>query len=180
MHKPMSAALLLLAACAPKETPKPAEQAAAPVVESKPVFLGACVDAVLAAKPGKIVKLEGKTENGVVVYEFDVQQADGKAWDLECDAAAAKVTEVEEEVKNAKAAGFAEKVKVTEADARKTALAAHPGEVTEVEYEIEANGDASYEFDIKGTDGKETKVEVDATSGKIVEEHAETFQIGEG
>ena len=67
---------------------------------------------------------------------------------------------------------------MSEADARKTALAAYPGDIVEVEYEIEPDGAASYEFDIKTKDGKEFKVEVDATTGKIVEANQEFYQIG--
>jgi len=67
---------------------------------------------------------------------------------------------------------------VTEAEAKATALAAHPGTVVETEYEIEEDGKASYEFDILEADKEEIKVEVDATTGKIVEVSYENYQIG--
>lgn len=70
-------------------------------------------------------------------------------------------------------------MKVTEEDAKATALKAYPGVIEEVEYEIEANGDASYEFDIVNSKGVETKVEVDATTGKIIEVAIEEWEIGE-
>lgn len=137
----------------------------------------ASLSAALKEKPGTVAKVEYKLENNVPVYEFDIQSPDGKAWDVEVSSKTGKVTEVEEEVANADAPAFKEKLKVTEADAKKTALAAFPGEVIETEYEIESDGAASYEFDIKTKDG-EVKVEVDAASGKIVEHSTEIYQIG--
>lgn len=139
--------------------------------------LGKCISAALAKHDGTIVKVEFKAEGKSGVYEFDIESADGKAWDIECDAKSGKVTEVEEEVK-ADDAKFKAVAKVSEADAKATALVAHPGTVVETEYEIESDGKASYEFDIKTADGKEYKVEVDATTGKIVEDNLEVYQIG--
>jgi uncharacterized membrane protein YkoI len=139
--------------------------------------LGRCVKAVLSKHDGKIVKLEMKTEQKQPVYEFDVESADGTAWDIECAVKTGKVTEVEQEVK-ADDAKFKELAKVSEADAKATALAAHPGTVAEVEYELEPDGKASYEFDITEADGEEIKVEVDATTGKIAEVSYEVYQIG--
>ena len=139
--------------------------------------LGKCVQSALAKHDGTIVKVEFKNEGKSGVYEFDIESADGTAWDIECDAKTSKVIEVEQEVK-ADDAKFKAVTKVSEADAKATALKAHAGTVTETEYEIEADGKASYEFDITTADGKEIKVEVDATSGKIVEENEETYQIG--
>jgi uncharacterized membrane protein YkoI len=140
--------------------------------------LGKCVKAALIKHDGKIVKVEYKSEKKAGVYEFDVETPDGKAWDIECDAKTSKITEVEEEVK-ADEARFAALAKVSEADAKATALAAHPGSVVEVEYELEPDGKASYEFDILEADGEEIKVEVDATTGKIVEVSYENYQIGQ-
>ncbi len=139
--------------------------------------LGKSVKAALASHDGKIVKVEFKSEGKNGVYEFDIESADGTSWDIEVDAKTAKVTEVEQEVK-ADDAKFKAAAKVTEAAAKATALAAHPGTVAETEYEIEADGKASYEFDITSADGKEYKVEVDATTGKIVEDNEELYQIG--
>lgn len=140
--------------------------------------LGKCVKAALSVHEGKIVKLEFKSENKTPVYEFDIESADGTAWDIECNAKTGKITEVEEEVK-ADSPKFKEKAKVSEADAQATALKAHPGKVVETEYEIEPDGKASYEFDILEADGEEIKVEVDATTGKIVEHSYEVYQIGQ-
>ncbi|MDP2152418.1 MAG: PepSY domain-containing protein [Methylotenera sp.] len=139
--------------------------------------LGKCVKAALSEKDGKIVKVEFKSEKKVGVYEFDIETADGKAWDVECNAKTGKVTEIEEEVK-ADDPRFKALAKVSEADAKATALAAHPGTVVETEYELESDGKASYEFDILEADNEEVKVEVDATTGKIVEVSYEEYQIG--
>ncbi|MBU3694845.1 MAG: peptidase [Rhodocyclaceae bacterium] len=141
--------------------------------------VSACATAIAKSHPGKIVKLEVKTEDKATVYEFDVQKADGSMWDIECLADSGKITEVEQEVA-ATDAKWTAKVKVSEADAKATALKAFPGTVVETEYEIEPNGALSYEFDIKGADGKEYKVEVDAVTGKIVESSVESVQAGEG
>lgn len=177
MRRRLSVALLALTACAPKPAAAPTEQppAAPPAPQ---LTLVDCVKAVQEKHPGVMVKLEGKTEEGKAVYEFDVRSPDKTQWDIECDALSAQVTEVEQEVASANDEPFKSKVKVTEADAKKTALAAHAGEIVETEYEIEPDGAASYEFDIRQADGTEVKVEVDATTGKIVEDHPEHFQIG--
>lgn len=139
--------------------------------------LGKCVKAALTKHEGTIVKTEFKSEKKVGVYEFDIETADGKAWDVECNAKTGKVIEVEEEVK-ADDARFKALAKVSEADAKATALAAHPGTVVETEYELESDGKASYEFDILEGDKEEIKVEVDVTTGKIVEVSYEEYQIG--
>lgn len=139
--------------------------------------LGKCVKAALTKHEGNIVKTEFKSENKKGVYEFDIESADGTAWDVECDAKSGKITEIEQEVK-ADDAKFKAAAKVSEADAKATALAAHPGAVVETEYELESDGKASYEFDILEADKEEIKVEVDATTGKIVEVSYEEYQIG--
>lgn len=137
-----------------------------------------CMKAALAKHPGDVISLEAEVENGKPTYEFDIKGKDGKEWEVECDAKTGKVIEEEEEV-DAKDPRFASKAKVTLEDAKKTALAAHPGEVIESETSIEADGSISYEFDIKGKDGKEWEVEVDAVTGKIIEEEVEVYQIGQ-
>ena len=139
--------------------------------------LGKCVVAALSKHDGKIVKVEMKSEQKTAVYEFDIESADGTAWDIECNVKTGKVTEVEQEVK-ADDAKFKALAKVSEADAKAAALAAHPGTVAEIEYELESDGKASYEFDITEADNEEVKVEVDATTGKIAEVSYEVYQIG--
>ncbi len=63
--------------------------------------------------------------------------------------------------------------KVTLAQARKSALAAHPGVITDQELEKESGGTGlRYSFDIKNK-GKTFEVGVDARSGKVLENKAE-------
>jgi len=137
-----------------------------------------CMTSALNERPGHIVKVEMKNEEGAHMYEFDIRGTDGSDWDVECNAHRGLISEVEREVESVNHPLFKAKAKVTEADARKTALAIYPGEVTEVEYEIEPNGAASYEFDIDTTLNQEMKVEVDAATGEIVEANREMWQIG--
>ena len=137
-----------------------------------------CMRAAIEERPGEIVKVEMKNEQGAHVYEFDIRGTDGADWDVECGAHRGLITEVEREVDNVNHPMFKVKAKVSEADARKIALAIYPGEITEVEYEIEPDGAASYEFDIDTTLNQEMKVEVDATTGEIVEANREIWQIG--
>lgn len=139
--------------------------------------LGKCVKVALTLHEGTIVKTEFKSENKKGMYEFDIESADGTSWDIECNAKTGKVTEVEQEV-SADNEKFKALAKVSEADAKATALAAHAGKVVETEYELEPDGKASYEFDILEADNEEVKVEVDASTGKIVEVSYEVYQIG--
>ena len=90
-----------------------------------------CVPAALAVKSGEIIKVEAKTEKGIPVYEFDIVGPDGKAWDIECNANTGKITETEQEVRNAEDPLFKAKTKVSESDARKIALDKYPGEIVE-------------------------------------------------
>ncbi len=140
--------------------------------------LGKCLKGALKAHDGKVVKLEYKIEDKVGVYEFDIETPDGKAWEVECAVKSSILTEFEEEVKSDDSR-FTSLAKVSEADAKATALAQYPGEVVEVEYELESDGKASYEIDVLQADQDEVKVEIDATSGKIVEVGYEVYQIGE-
>jgi uncharacterized membrane protein YkoI len=151
--------------------------------------LARCLQAASAKQAGTFVKVEvevavssteaGAAAKGAALLELEVRDAQGKEWDLTCDEKSGKIIEVEQEVASATDPAFQAKAKVTEDEARKTALAAHPGTVVEVEYEIEANGAASYELDIQPTSGTgEIKVEVDAATGKLVEHRRELYQIG--
>jgi len=63
--------------------------------------------------------------------------------------------------------------KVTLAQARKTAVSAHPGVITDQELEKERGGTGlRYSFDIKAN-GKTFEVGVDARTGKVLENDAE-------
>ena len=141
--------------------------------------LDKCIAAIQAQKAGELVKLEKLNVKGKAVYEIELEDANGFEWEFMCDVNSGKVFETESEVSSVNSSAFKSKMKVTEEDAKATALKAYPGVIEEVEYEIEANGDASYEFDIVNSKGVETKVEVDATTGKIIEVAIEEWEIGE-
>jgi len=148
------------------------------MAEANPHQFEKCMASALEERPGNVIKVEMKNEQAAHMYEFDIQGDDGSDWDIECNAHRGLVSEVEREVDSADHPLFKAKAKVSEADARKTALAIYPGEIIEVEYEIEPNGAASYEFDIKTKLNHEMKVEVDASTGEIVEANREIWQIG--
>jgi len=141
--------------------------------------LETCMKAALAKHAGAVQTLEAEIEKGKAIYEFDIRGADGKEWEVECDAKSGKVTEIEEEV-TAEDPRFKSKAKVSLEDAKKAALAIHAGEVIETEYSLEDDGAPSYEFDIKTASGKEMEVEIDAVTGKLEEDpEEEIYQIGE-
>ena len=54
-----------------------------------------CMSAALAERPGQVVKVEFKNENGSQMYEFDIRGTDGSDWDVECNASRGLVSEVE-------------------------------------------------------------------------------------
>lgn len=64
------------------------------------------------------------------------------------------------------------KPKITKADARKTALAKHPGKIKSAELETE-NGRLIYSFDIQTKEGI-YEVGVDANDGSVVEDKMES------
>ncbi|HOY87549.1 MAG TPA: PepSY domain-containing protein [Methylotenera sp.] len=138
-----------------------------------------CMKAALAKHPGEVLTIEAEISGGKAQYEFDIKDKDGKEWEVECLAKSGKVIEEEQELANADDPAFKAKAKITQEDAKKTALAKYPGDVVDSEVSIEADGSASYEFDIKTANGKEMEVEVDATTGKLSEDpEEEIYQIG--
>jgi uncharacterized membrane protein YkoI len=141
------------------------------------VSVETCLDAALDTVPGNARKLELKIEGDDPTYEFDVQTAAGVTYNVECNAEEGLVTEIEREVA-ADDAAFAAQAKVSEAEARKFALAVHPGKVVSMEYEVGADGTATYEYDIQTDVGYEVKVDVDASSGQIEEANIEVYEIG--
>jgi uncharacterized membrane protein YkoI len=141
--------------------------------------LSACAASVAKTHPGKIVKLEVKTEDKATVYEFDVQKADGSMSDIECAADSGKVTEVEQEVA-ATDAKWTSKVKVSEADAKATALKAHPGTVVETEYEIEPNGALSYSSTSRAPTARSTRSRSTPSPARSSRARSSTVQAGEG
>lgn len=138
-----------------------------------------CMKAALAKHPGEVLTLEAEISEGRAQYEFDIKDKDGKEWEVECLAKTGKVIEEEQEVANADDPAFKAKAKITQEEAKKTALAKYPGEVVDSEFSIESDGSPSYEFDIKTADGKEMEVEIDAATGKLEENpEEEIYQIG--
>jgi len=139
------------------------------------VSLETCLDAALDVIPGNARKLELKAEGDDPTYEFDLEH-EGLNYNVECNAEEGLVTEIEREVA-ADDAAFKELAKVGEADARKAALAIHPGKVVSMEHEIGSEG-ATYEYDIQTTVGYEVKVDVSAATGAIEESNIEIYEIG--
>lgn len=138
----------------------------------------ACEVQALSVRPGKVIKVEFKSENSMPVYEFDIRAEDSRDWDVECHAETTEIIEIEEEVPSVLHPAFKSRKQISEAEARAIALDRFPGDILEIEYEIEPDGAASYEFDIHTYKGIEMKVEIDATSGEIVEENHEHWQEG--
>lgn len=148
------------------------------VKDWKMVKMATCLDAVLDTIPGEARKVELKMEGDDPVYEFDIEAAaDGKSYNVECNAEEGFVTEIEREV-SASNPTFKKLAKVSQAEAKKTALAFHPGKVVATELELGADGDATYEFDIQSIHGYEIKVDIDASTGEIEEANIEIFEIG--
>lgn len=142
------------------------------------VPMEACLDAALDTIPGHPRKLEMKMEGDDPVYEFDIQAtADGATYNVECNAEEGFVTEVERET-DANDPVFKKYAKVSEADARQTALDFVPGEVVSMEYEVGQEGGVNYEYDILNVHGREYKVDVDAVTGEIEEANLELYEIG--
>lgn len=141
------------------------------------VTMESCVQAALAQKPGRVIEVEGETGRNGPVYEVDIAGDDGRRWEIKCDGINGKILSVAEESGDAKAAAISPKI--TEAQARKAALAARPGEIVEMEYEVESDGRAVYEFDIRAADGTVWEVEVDAMTGNVLGSKREGwFRIG--
>lgn len=178
----LAVAALTLAACAKTEAPAaaPAVVAEAPPAAAVPnsnAGIESCAKAVLAQAPGELLQATLKQEAEGRVWEFEVKQADGKLFDIECSDSAGTIVETETRVASAADPAFAAIAKIDEATAQAKALAAKPGTVERVEFELEPDGKASYEYDIKTTDG-DYRVEVDAASGEVVETSSELLEIG--
>ena len=55
--------------------------------------MSACMKTALAKHPGAIVEIEMETEDGRPIFDIDIQGADGKHWEIECDAESGTVVE---------------------------------------------------------------------------------------
>lgn len=180
----VAAAALVLSACNKSEAPAAAAasleiSAGSPsaAVVSSNAGIESCAKAVLAQAPGELIQATLKQEPEGRVWEFEVKQADGKLFDIECSDSAGTIVETETRVATAADPAFAAIAKIDEAAARVKALEAKAGTVERVEFELEPDGKASYEYDIKTAEG-DYRVEVDAASGEVVETSSELLEIG--
>ena len=148
---------------------------------SEHVHIETCLVAASAVKAGDYLKVEFLyvSPRGVPSYEIEVRGADGREWELMCDALTGTIYEIEQEATGPSDPLFRERAKVSEEEARAKALRLYPGEIEEVEYELESNGDPTYEIDLVTSDGTEFKIEVDAATGEIVEVSVEGWEIGQ-
>lgn len=131
------------------------------------VSMETCMKAALAAKPGKVKKVELEIEEGKALYEFVIKADGGGTWEIECDAMTGQVTETERD------AGPSDPVwkagaKITAKQAEAAALKAHPGKVKGTEREVHGDNKAVWEVEIMDAGGKEIEVHVDAATGEII------------
>ncbi|PHS25900.1 MAG: peptidase [Methylophaga sp.] len=141
------------------------------------VSVETCLDAALDTVPGNARKLELKMEGDDPTYEFEIDARDGNTYNVECNAEEGFITEIERSVA-ADDPVFVKYAKITEAQARATALDFNPGKVVSNEYEIGMDGSVTYEYDIQTTLGYEVKVDVNAVTGEIEEANIELYEIG--
>jgi uncharacterized membrane protein YkoI len=143
------------------------------------VSMEKCLSAALAMHPGEVKELEMSLDNGVPHYEFEIETADGRETEVECDAMTGKIVEVEWENENMDLDAFLEKATVTPAQARKAALERVPGRIGGMDLETTSAGAMSYEFEVITPDGKELDVEVDAMTGQVTEIESDIYEIGD-
>ena len=145
------------------------------------VDIETCLVAASAIKAGDYLKVEFMTVSpaGAPTYEIEIRGADGREWELMCNALTGTIYEIEQEAAGILDPLFQEQANVTEEEARAKALSLYPGTIEEVEYELESNGSASYEIDLVSADGTEFKIEVDAATGNIMEVSVEAWEIGQ-
>lgn len=137
-----------------------------------------CVNAALAAKPGKVVEVELESKEGRQVYDIDILGKDGKRWELKCDLATTKIVKIEEEDDDDKdkARSYSSKgqqaaqpaFQVSEEQAKQTALRQYQGELTKVVHEYDS-GRPRYEVHIRSPQGTRIEVEIDGTTGEVLE-----------
>lgn len=143
------------------------------------VSMETCLAAALKAQPGEVKELEMSLEDGVPHYEFEINTADGRETEVECDAMTGRIVEVEWENENMDMDAFLTNAKVTPAQAREIALQRVPGKIDEMGMEMTSTGVMSYEFEVTTRSGEEVDVEVDAVSGRIIETEVEIYEIGD-
>ena len=138
-----------------------------------------CIKIVNEVKRGSISRVEyhNFSNEGKPAYEIEIVDSEGISWEFECDKHG-NIVEIEQEVDSASDPLFKAKAKVSEADAKATALRVYPGKNEKTEYEIEFDGAPTYEFNIESKDGTEFNVEVSAETGGIIEVSIEGWEIG--
>ena len=137
-----------------------------------------CREKATALRPGQVIKVELKQEEGVEIYEFDIRDEENHDWDIECSAASGEIVEIEEEIFGINDPRFSEQMKIGYSKAKAIALENYPGEIIEIEYELEDSGLAVYEFDILQASGREMKIEINARNGELHETSVEMWQVG--
>lgn len=55
--------------------------------------MSACIKTALEKHPGAIVGIALEKEDGRPIFDIDIQGADGKSWEIECDAELATIIE---------------------------------------------------------------------------------------
>jgi uncharacterized membrane protein YkoI len=55
--------------------------------------MNACMKIALVKHPGAIVEIEMETEDGRPIFDIDIQGADAKYWEIECDAELGTIVE---------------------------------------------------------------------------------------
>ena len=138
-----------------------------------------CLKAVQSVKKGVVERAEyhNFSHEGNPAYEIEIIDKNGHEWEFECNTRG-NIVEIEREVKDASDPLFKKRAKVSEADAKATAMEMYPGKNEKTEYEIEFDGSPSYEFNIEDEDGTEFNVEVSAITGEIIEVSTEGWEIG--
>ena len=137
-----------------------------------------CREKATMLRPGQVIKVELKQEDGKDIYEFDIRDNENRDWDIECAAGSGEIVEIEEEIFGVNDPRFSEQMKVGYSEAKAIALALYPGEIIEIEYELEESGLAVYEFDILQASGREIKLEINARNGEKHESSVELWQVG--
>ncbi|HEY7683300.1 MAG TPA: PepSY domain-containing protein [Gemmatimonadales bacterium] len=115
---------------------------------------------------------------GTPFLQFKVRNPDGSRWEVTCNGETGAVVDLEREVSSAHDPLFQRNAKISEPDARKTALKAQPGEILGVDYEVASDGTPEYEFDLKPASGKAgMMVEVNAASGEVAKVWARAYAL---
>jgi uncharacterized membrane protein YkoI len=115
---------------------------------------------------------------GTPFLTFELRHPDGTTWEVICNGETGAVIDVEREVPSAMDPLFARQARISERDARKTALQFHPGEILGVEYEVASDGTPTYEFAVKPASGTAgLLVEINATSGQLKQVWAHAYPL---